>query len=166
MLVVSSGFFSAALVTVSIATAFAVLSNALHCERHAVFTLEVEACSLAGKSFGCCESTANLSYAINKSAVDFKTSLIKDFEIRDRVLDPATRDTKQAKMVGTSFPFKSLLWQNQTAFRALLTFQQVRTGRSKKRRFHGNQHSKKMGWRWRWDSFDCRHRHQKLSLCL
>ena len=49
MLVVSSGFFSAALVTVSIATAFAVLSNALHFERHTVFTLEVEACSLAGK---------------------------------------------------------------------------------------------------------------------
>ena len=109
MLVVGSGFFSAALATVSIATAFAVLSNALHFERHAVFTLEVE-------------STANLSHAIIKSAVDFKTSLIKDFEIRDRVLDPATRDTKQAKMVGTSFPFKSLLLQNQTAFKALLTF--------------------------------------------
>ena len=116
------------------------------------------------KSFGCCESTANLSHAINKSAVDFKTSLIRDFEIRDRVLDPATRDTKQAKMVGTSFPFKSLLFQNQTAFRALLTFQQVRTGYSKKRRFHGNQHSKKKPRRW--DSFDCRHRNQKLSLWL
>ena len=95
------------------------------------------------KSFGCCESTANLSHAINKFAVDFKTSLIRDFERRDRILDPATRDTKQAKMVGISFPFKSLLLQNQTAFRALLTFQQVRTAHSKKRRFHGNQHSQK-----------------------
>ena len=36
-------------------------------------------------------------------------------------------------MASTSFPFKSLLSQNQTAFRALLTFQQVRTGYSKKR---------------------------------
>ena len=66
-------------------------------------------------------STANWSHAIDKSPVDFRKSLIRDFERRDKVLHPATRDTKQAKMASTSFPFKSLLSQNQTAFKVLLT---------------------------------------------
>ena len=39
-------------------------------------------------------STANWSHAINKSPVDFRKSLIRDFERRDKVLHPATRNTK------------------------------------------------------------------------